>query len=102
MGGAGWICLITTKEKLSELLEVRVYNCSDLIEMVKATAPEVGVDLAAEKPPPAAGGATMPGAARIAGSHAPERRPWRIFCSSSWRERYLGCPGSRCQFAIDG
>jgi hypothetical protein len=30
--------LITTPEKLSTLLEVRVYNCSDLIEMVKKPA----------------------------------------------------------------
>ncbi len=30
---------ITTKEKLGELLEVRVYNCSDLIEMIKAKTP---------------------------------------------------------------
>lgn len=31
--------LITTPEKLSTILEVRVYNCSDLIEMVKKPAP---------------------------------------------------------------
>jgi general secretion pathway protein D len=56
--------LVTTVEKLDELLEVRVYNCSDLLESVKEPpkAPEGGFGGGSAVPAGAAPGGHSPGA----------------------------------------